>query len=101
MAQPKPTGDELDKLLEGHDDLRRTLRICAWISRFMNNCKAPKKSTGPLTTAEVESVKLWWIKRVQLRAMVNPNYAQVQSRLNLQVNDYHEVSTMMQCLPRS
>ena len=87
MAQPKPTGDELDKLLEGHDDLRRTLRICAWISRFMNNCKAPKKSTGPLTTAEVESVKLWWIKRVQLRAMVNPNYAQVQSRLNLQVNE--------------
>lgn len=44
--------DEFDQLLSRHD-LQKTLRICTWIARFVDNCR-PNVPTveGPITTAE-------------------------------------------------
>ena len=85
MVQTDVLDDKLDQLLENHD-LLRTLQVGAWIVRFVHNCRACKRLSGPLTTAKIENVKGWWIKWVQQRAVVMPNYAQDQKSLNLQVN---------------
>ena len=84
-AQIKPLGDDFDQLLENHD-LRRALRVGAWIVRFVHNCRKRKKLSGPLTTAEVEEVKEWWTRRVQQRDSSAPHYEQIRRALNLQVN---------------
>ncbi len=53
--------DDFDKILEKYE-LRQTLRVTAWVSRFIDNCRNEEKRDGPLSTAETET---WWIKRVQ------------------------------------
>lgn len=52
--------NEFDRLLNSHD-LRRALRIQAWIRRFTTHrdCK------GPLTSEDLREVRDWWIRRVQ------------------------------------
>lgn len=73
--------DDYDKLLEKHN-LHRTLRTCAWIARFTHNCKSTEKRSGPLTTEEINSTRLWWIKRVQRSCDIVKD----RERLNLQEN---------------
>ena len=47
--------DEFDTLLEKFA-LWKALRVCGWISRFVNNSRKPNKerTKGPLTTEEIE-----------------------------------------------
>ena len=85
VTQTKAASDGLDELLDKHD-LRRALRVVAWVTRFITNCKTPKRLTGPLTTAEIDSVKWGWIRRAQQQDMTMPNYPQIQSSLNLQLS---------------
>ena len=78
--------DELDQLLEIHD-LRKTLRVCAWITRFIRNSRRESSKTfGPITTAEIESRKTCWIRRVQTRSLNSPKFAADKLQLNLQPN---------------
>ena len=70
--QTKTEQDEFDELLE-RTNLRRTLRVGAWIKRFLYNCKHQDKKLGPLLTEEIEEVRIWWIKRVQKRDKLQPN----------------------------
>ena len=78
--------DELDQLLELHD-LRKSLRVCAWITRFIRNSRRESSKTfGPITTAEIESRKTWWIRRVQTRSLNSPKFAADKLQLNLQPN---------------
>ena len=86
VAQPTTSSEPFEELLEKHE-LRRALRSVAWDNRFIANCKTPKKLSGPLTTEELERVKLQWIRRVQQQAMKEPKYEQIKSSLNLQLND--------------
>ena len=78
--------DELDELLSKHT-LWRTLRVCAWISRFAHNSRGPKASRtrGPLTTREIEKQKTFWIRRVQVRC--TDKFEEDRLRLNLQPNE--------------
>lgn len=60
--------DEWDALLERSTYLR-TLRVTAWVLRFINNFKARrnkfKKTLGPLVTEEITTARNYWVKRVQ------------------------------------
>ena len=88
--------DEFDQLLERHD-LRKTLRICAWIARFAHNCRVSNpKITGPITTAERQSQNDWWFRRVQSRARNSIKFTDDELQLNLQPN----VSKILECRGR-
>lgn len=91
-AEVKPTkelfalavdaNDELDDLLS-KTSYWRTLRVCAWIRRFIDNAKKskPQRINGPLTTEEIKNQELFWVRRVQARG------AKGMEALNLQKND--------------
>ncbi len=82
-AQVQRATDDLDQLLGKHD-LHRTLRVFAWILRFINNCKTEQKQRGALTTQEIENARLWWIKRVQQDTDMEKDREQLNLQENLQ-----------------
>ena len=68
----------------------RTLRVGAWISRFIYNAKRKKLSErrkGPLTTEEIEAQRTCWEKRVQSQHSGSNKFKDDKLRLNLQPND--------------
>ncbi|XP_028413930.1 uncharacterized protein LOC114536783 [Dendronephthya gigantea] len=77
--------DVFDQLLERYT-LRKTLRICAWINRFIQHTQRKAKSLGPIKTQEIEDARLWWIKRVQDGARDAPEFESTKIELNLQPN---------------
>ena len=86
LAVSLATTNELDEMLMKHN-LWRTLRVTAWIARFVHNASQPKhKLKGPLTTSEIEKQKQFWIKRVQSSA----DHNEEKATFNLQPNE-HEV----------
>ena len=59
--------NEFDDLLERFG-LPEVMRIGAWISRFLRNCRCPsKKLHGHLKAAELPEHEMFWIKRAQKR----------------------------------
>ena len=60
--------DEWDVLLE-RSNYWRTIRVTAWVLRFISNCRARKnklkKTSGPLVTEEINTARNCWVKRVQ------------------------------------
>ena len=60
--------DEWDDLLD-RSSYWRTLRVTAWMLRFVNNCRSKtkkvKRKSGPLNTDEIMSARNRWIRRVQ------------------------------------
>ena len=87
VAQTKSTSDDLDKLLEKHE-LWRALRVGAWIVRFVRNARVnrEKRVKGPLTTEEIESQRMFWIRRAQRQAGSTRNYERDRLHLNVQTN---------------
>ena len=63
MAQVQE--DNLETLL-GKFTLWRTLRVCAWIERFIHNARSTRsnRNEGPLIT-EVSKQRILWLKRFQ------------------------------------
>ena len=88
FAAAVETRDEFDEMLEKHT-FWRTVRISAWITRFLRNCRCSKLARigRPLTSAETEKQVKWWIKREQERYSVMEKFLEDQQRLNLQKND--------------
>ena len=66
--------DEWKALLE-RSKYWKTLRVTAWVLRFVNNSltrrKRTRKLTGPLTTEEMENARNLWVKKVQ--SSTSPN----------------------------
>ena len=59
--------DEWNALLE-RSTYWRTMKVTAWVLRFIRNCKArskSKKMSGPLVTEEITAASDYWVKRVQ------------------------------------
>ena len=81
------TTDELDSLLE-KSTYWKTMRICAWIMRFVHNVRSRKtgRLKGPLTTEETNKARIFWVKRVQPRATADKHYQEDRLQLNLQPN---------------
>ena len=80
-----PKNDEFNEILENFS-LLKTLCICAWISRFLANCKNSKSTRleGPLTTEEIKCQEVWWTKRSQAEATCANNFQADKLQLNLQ-----------------
>ena len=77
--------DELDNLL-AKLTYWRTLRVCAWMMRFIRNARTskPNRAGGPLTTEEIEEQKHLWLLRVQTPGVKDMEKDRL--RLNLQKN---------------
>ena len=82
------TTDELDTLLE-KSSYWKTMRICAWIMRFVHNIRSKKigRLKGPLTTEETNKAGIFWVKRVQTRATADKHCQEDRLQLNLQPNE--------------
>ena len=85
MARERVELDILGNLLE-KNSLKKTLRISAWIKRFITNSrtKREQRQLGPLTTEEIEQQRLWWIKQVQAEAREGPKFQGDAAQLNIQ-----------------
>ena len=79
--QKKPNSNVFEDLLD-HFDLRRALRIQAWVQRFTTN----RDRRGPLTSEDLQGVRNWWIKRVQSQDSHRPHFKETCRVLNLQPN---------------
>ena len=78
--------DGLDRVL-GKFDLHKALRVSAWVSRFIRNCQHPsEKIEGPLSTQEITTCRLFWIKRAQQQGISDDHFQEDKSQLNLQRN---------------
>ena len=77
--------DEFDALLEKFA-LWKALRVCCWISRFVNNSRKPNKerTKGPLTTEGIEQRKHFWITRAQESGKRSGKFGDNSLQLNLQ-----------------
>ena len=76
--------DELYDLLEKSSQWR-TIRVTAWILRYVQNSRAKKAKRlgGPLTMDESKKAELFWEKRVQVRATADGRYKDDLLQLNL------------------
>eukprot|EP00794_Sanderia_malayensis_P016265 gene16265-biopygen13818 len=85
LATTMETQDVLLKLLEKHS-FWKTIRISAWIARFLHNCKAQRgeRMYGHLTTHETEKQIQLWVKREQKTVAETEAFKQDRLRLNLQ-----------------
>jgi hypothetical protein len=85
VAIPQP--DEFEQLLKKWN-LWKTLRICAWVSRFIRNvAKSHHSIKGPLGTEEIQEREAWWIRKVQTRSKDSPEFEEDRARLNLRMTD--------------
>ena len=80
-VQPKQERSVFDELLKRHD-LRRTLRIQAWVRRFTTH----RGRKEPLTSEDIQESKNWWIKRVQSQDAQKPHNEPTRRELNLVPN---------------
>ena len=85
FATAVETKDELDEILE-KNSFWKTVRVTAWIRRFLSNCKLNKAArlVGPLTTVETDKQVQWWIKRAQGSYSNTEKFMQDRLRVNLQ-----------------
>ena len=67
--------------------LSRTLRVQAWVNRFISNSRRHEERSGPLHTQETETVKIWLIKRIPNRDAIEPHYKKTCSQLGLQSDE--------------
>lgn len=87
-VQATKEANVFDVLLNTHiNNIWRTLRICAWVDRFLRNSKVANRVTGPLTTTEIQKQLTWWIQRTQQNP-TNPDQFQKDCiQLNVQKNE--------------
>ena len=79
----------LDQLLERFS-LWKTLRITAWMMRFIENTRIKEKDQrrfGTLRTQEIQKAKSTWIKLVQEVHEKSEAFKEDKGRLNLRKND--------------
>ena len=80
--------DELDMVLEKFQ-YRKSMRVMAWIKRFIQNCQAKKENrqTGPLCTEEVQRVRDFWIKKEQSKVEGYEKFEEARQQLGLKKNE--------------
>ena len=66
----------------------RTMRIMAWVIRFLHNLRSNQiHREGPLTTEEIQQQIDWWLKREQSRYEDSDQTREDKQRLNLKKNE--------------
>ena len=88
LAVAQVQEDNLDTLL-GKLTLWQTLRVCAWIGRFIHNTRSTRsnRKKGPLTTEEISKQRILWLKRVQETFNTDERFEEHRLQLNLQPNE--------------
>ena len=81
LATTTEKTDDYHMTLSKHQ-LHKTLRVTAWISRFINNCRKIKR-TGPLKVEEIQKQLKFYIKREQTKFENSEAFKENQSKLNL------------------
>ena len=76
--------DLFDLLLDKYE-LHKLLRVSAWLTRFISNCRKIKK-TEPLTTSEIQYQEIFYIKREQRKVEHSGKFEESRKQLNLQLN---------------
>ena len=67
--------------------LRKAMRIFGWVSRFIHNSRNPsKRIVGAMTTDEVLTAEMFWVKRTQQQAVNSETFVEDKLQLNLQLN---------------
>ncbi|KAK3727323.1 hypothetical protein QZH41_006278 [Actinostola sp. cb2023] len=89
--------DEFNVLLNKFT-LWKTLRICAWISRFISNSHKSKehRTTGPLLVEEIQRQKQFWMMRAQESVEGSEKFENDKLQLNLQASS----SGLLECRGR-
>ena len=69
--------------------LWRTLRITAWVARFVRNTRSPtlQRKRGLLTTEELNVQRRFWEKRAQQEGLQSEQFEKDRLQLNLQQSD--------------
>ena len=77
-SSESPKRDEYVNLLEKHN-LTRTLRIGAWVKRFIHNCQNERDNRigGPLRYDEILKEEMWWVAKVQKLIRENERNARI------------------------
>ena len=78
--------DVIDHLLQKFN-LSKTVRILAWVKRFIDNFVYRKNVNGPLVTEETQKQMQFLIKRAQFESEALETFKVDSARLNLQRND--------------
>eukprot|EP00794_Sanderia_malayensis_P012391 gene12391-13670_t len=81
------TKDELDEILERFQ-FRKSMRITAWMKRFVKSCQNAKKNRqmGPLDTEEVQQATEFWIRREQAKCENTDKFKEEKQQLGPQKN---------------
>ena len=98
LAETKATKTLFGMVIEEKDDLDdlmvkwdfwKTLRICAWIARFVFNTRVPneERRTGTVTTGELDTQRHFWERRTQSEGERREQYEEDRLQLNLQPNE--------------
>ena len=78
--------DSLNNILDKFG-LRKALRICGWVSRFIQCFRNPsEKISRLLTTDEILAQEKFWLKRAQQQALKSKKFTKDKEQLNLQLN---------------
>jgi len=88
LAVAVKTEDELDQAMQKWD-FWKAIRITAWVTRFIRNCKNQRdtRKSGPLTTEETNKALHNWVKRVQNKGEYASKFQEDKLQLNLQKNN--------------
>ena len=97
LAVAQVQEDNLDTLL-GKLTLWQTLRVCAWIGRFIHNARSTRsnRKKGLLTTEEISKQRILWLKRLQETFNTAERFEEHRLQLNLQPNE----NGLPECLGR-
>ena len=85
-ATMRKEADVIDYLLQKFN-LSKTVRILAWVKRFIDNFVYRKNVNVPLVTEETQKQMQFLIKRAQLESEALETFKVDSARLNLQRND--------------
>ena len=54
-----------------YGSLQRLLRVTTYVKQFVHNISRKERSTGPLSTYEIQEAEILWIKEMQGHLQVN------------------------------
>lgn len=96
LAKEETVPENAVKDLLGKHALWKTLRIAAFMLRFITNCREKEKQTEMLTTVEIESAEKYWVREVQQANELESDFPQKMDSLGIwrchgRVPDYHPI----------
>ena len=92
MTSTIQKSDVMDDILQRYS-YWKFLRIKSWIQIFLHNYKRLKleRQSGPLTTKEIESSEILWIKTVQAKVQDTLQFKDETDKRNLKLDETHRI----------